>query len=69
VISSLVRATVGWRFIPGTDNSGVQLNRRSGITISGDSALTTASAEVKWMNGWSATGTLEDIGYPKTYFI
>ena len=24
-----------------------------------DSALTTASAEIKWMNGWSATGTFE----------
>jgi hypothetical protein len=24
-----------------------------------DSALTTASAEIKWMNGWSMAGTFE----------
>jgi uncharacterized protein with beta-barrel porin domain len=31
----------------------------NGARQASDSALTTASAEVKWMNGWSATGTFE----------
>lgn len=31
----------------------------SGAARASDSALTTASAEVKWMNGWSAAATLE----------
>nr|WP_312015633.1 autotransporter domain-containing protein [Bradyrhizobium liaoningense] len=31
----------------------------NGAALSRDSALTTASAEVKWMNGWSAIGTFE----------
>ena len=31
----------------------------NGARQASDAALTTASAEVKWMNGWSATGTFE----------
>jgi hypothetical protein len=31
----------------------------NGARQAGDAALTTASAEVKWMNGWSTTGTFE----------
>jgi autotransporter-associated beta strand protein len=31
----------------------------NGARQASDSALATASAEVKWMNGWSATGTFE----------
>lgn len=31
----------------------------NGAALSRDSALTTASAEMKWMNGWSAMGTFE----------
>lgn len=31
----------------------------NGAQQASDSALTTASAEVKWMNGWSAAGTFE----------
>jgi uncharacterized protein with beta-barrel porin domain len=31
----------------------------NGAQQASDSALTTASAELKWMNGWSATGTFE----------
>ncbi|MGV7219679.1 autotransporter outer membrane beta-barrel domain-containing protein [Bradyrhizobium sp. UFLA05-112] len=31
----------------------------NGAALSRDSALTTASAEMKWMNGWSAIGTFE----------
>jgi hypothetical protein len=30
---------------------------RNGARQASDAALTTASAEVKWMNGWSVTGT------------
>jgi uncharacterized protein with beta-barrel porin domain len=31
----------------------------SGAAQSHDSALTTASAEMKWLNGWSAAATFE----------
>ena len=31
----------------------------NGAQPASDAALTTASAEIKWMNGWSATGTFE----------
>jgi autotransporter-associated beta strand protein len=31
----------------------------NGARQASDAALTTASAEIKWMNGWSATGTFE----------
>ena len=31
----------------------------SGAAQARDSALTTASAEMKWLNGWSAAGTFE----------
>ena len=31
----------------------------NGARQAGDSALTMASAEIKWMNGWSVTGTFE----------
>ena len=31
----------------------------NGARQAGDAALTTASAEIKWMNGWSAAGTFE----------
>ena len=31
----------------------------NGAAQAHDSALTTASAEVKWMNGWSAAATFE----------
>ena len=31
----------------------------NGAAQASDSALTAASAEVKWMNGWSAAATLE----------
>ena len=31
----------------------------NGAAQAGDSALVTAAAEVKWLNGWSAAGTFE----------
>jgi uncharacterized protein with beta-barrel porin domain len=31
----------------------------NGAAIASDSALTTASAEMKWLNGWSAAATFE----------
>jgi uncharacterized protein with beta-barrel porin domain len=31
----------------------------NGARQASDSALVTASAEAKWINGWSATGTFE----------
>ena len=31
----------------------------NGAAIASDSALTTASAEMKWVNGWSAAATFE----------
>ena len=31
----------------------------NGARLAGDSALTTASAEMKWLNGWSASATFE----------
>jgi hypothetical protein len=31
----------------------------NGAALAGDSALTTASAELKWTNGWSAAATFE----------
>jgi uncharacterized protein with beta-barrel porin domain len=31
----------------------------NGATLASDSALTTASAEMKWLNGWSASATFE----------
>ena len=31
----------------------------NGAALAPDSALTTASVEMKWLNGWSAAGTFE----------
>ncbi len=31
----------------------------NGAALASDSALTTASAEVRWLNGWSVAGTFE----------
>jgi uncharacterized protein with beta-barrel porin domain len=31
----------------------------NGAALASDSALTTASAEVKWLNGWSAAATFD----------
>jgi hypothetical protein len=47
VIGSLISAPVGASFVV------------SGAAQAADSALVTASAEKKWLNGWSASATFE----------